>query len=131
MSNSFLFHIRIRCPKAIRTRLPTRFPIRFWMPFWWDKSARVAAETLVNTGLVVLAGEITTHANIDYIQIARDTVKRIGYDSSDIGFRLQTCAVLVLRQAIAGHRPGRGRGKGPGPGHGRWRPGSDVRLRLQ
>lgn len=60
-----------------------------------DPSARVAAETLVNTGLVVLAGEITTHANIDYIQIARDTIKRIGYDHTDLGFDYKSCAVLV------------------------------------
>ncbi|KZE32869.1 methionine adenosyltransferase [Crenobacter luteus] len=60
-----------------------------------DKHARVAAETLVNTGLVVLAGEITTHANVDYIQIARDTIKRIGYDNADMGFDHRGCAVLV------------------------------------
>lgn len=60
-----------------------------------DKHARVAAETLVNTGLVVLAGEITTHANIDYIQIARETIKRIGYNSSEIGFDFHTCAVMT------------------------------------
>lgn len=60
-----------------------------------DKHARVAAETLVNTGLVVLAGEITTHANVDYIQIARETIKRIGYNSSDIGFDFHTCAVMT------------------------------------
>lgn len=60
-----------------------------------DKYARVAAETLVNTGLVVLAGEITTHANVDYIQVARDTIKRIGYDRSDLGFDYRGCAVLV------------------------------------
>ena len=60
-----------------------------------DKHARVAAETLVNTGLVVLAGEITTHANIDYIGVARETIRRIGYDSSDLGFDAKGCAVLV------------------------------------
>jgi S-adenosylmethionine synthetase len=60
-----------------------------------DKHARVAAETLVNTGLVVLAGEISTTANVDYIQIARDTIRRIGYDHSDIGFDYKTCSVLV------------------------------------
>ncbi|MDN3578203.1 methionine adenosyltransferase [Chitinimonas viridis] len=60
-----------------------------------DKHARVAAETLVNTGLCVLAGEITTHANVDYIQVARETIKKIGYDSSDLGFDYKGCAVLV------------------------------------
>ena len=60
-----------------------------------DKHARVAAETLVNTGLVVLAGEITTHANVDYIHVARETIKRIGYNTSDLGFDAKGCAVLV------------------------------------
>ena len=60
-----------------------------------DKHARVAAETLCNTGLVVLAGEITTHANVDYIQVARDTIKRIGYDNTDYGIDYKGCAVLV------------------------------------
>ena len=60
-----------------------------------DPSARVAAETLCNTGLVVLAGEITTTANIDYISVARDTIKRIGYDNNDYGIDHRGCAVLV------------------------------------
>ena len=50
-----------------------------------DPYSRVAAETLTNTGLVVLAGEITTGANVDYIQVARDTIKRIGYDNTEYG----------------------------------------------
>jgi len=60
-----------------------------------DKHARVAAETLCNTGLVVLAGEITTHANVDYIQVARETIKRIGYDNTEYGIDYKGCAVLV------------------------------------
>ena len=60
-----------------------------------DPRARVAAETLCNTGLVVLAGEITTTANVDYIRVARDTIKRIGYDNTDYGIDYKGCAVLV------------------------------------
>ncbi|HWT72700.1 MAG TPA: methionine adenosyltransferase [Oxalicibacterium sp.] len=60
-----------------------------------DPKARVAAETLCNTGLVVLAGEITTTANVDYIHVARDTIKRIGYDNADFGIDHKSCAVLV------------------------------------
>jgi S-adenosylmethionine synthetase len=55
----------------------------------------VACETLLTTGLCVIAGEITTSAVIDYNQIARQTIKRIGYDSSEVGFDYNTCAVLV------------------------------------
>ncbi|MBU1819262.1 MAG: methionine adenosyltransferase, partial [Gammaproteobacteria bacterium] len=60
-----------------------------------DPRSRVAAETLTNTGLVVLAGEITTNAHVDYIQVARDTIKRIGYDNTDYGIDYKGCAVLV------------------------------------
>ncbi|WP_225721811.1 methionine adenosyltransferase [Candidatus Vallotiella sp. (ex Adelges kitamiensis)] len=60
-----------------------------------DRYSRVAVETLCNTGLVVLAGEITTHANVDYIQVARDTIRRIGYDNTDYGIDYRGCAVLV------------------------------------
>jgi S-adenosylmethionine synthetase len=63
--------------------------------FAQDPRSRVAAETLCNTGLVVLAGEITTGANVDYIQVARDTIKRIGYDNTEYGIDYKGCAVLV------------------------------------
>jgi S-adenosylmethionine synthetase len=60
-----------------------------------DPRSRVACETLVTTGLVVVAGEITTGATIDYNMVARETVKRIGYNSSEIGFDYHTCSVLT------------------------------------
>jgi S-adenosylmethionine synthetase len=63
--------------------------------FTQDKFSRVAAETLVNTGLVVLAGEITTGAHVDYIDVARDVIKRIGYDNTEYGIDYKGCAVLV------------------------------------
>ncbi len=60
-----------------------------------DPAARVAAETLVNTGLCVLAGEISTRAHVNYIQIARQTIRRIGYNASELGFDADGCAVMV------------------------------------
>ena len=60
-----------------------------------DPAARVAAETLVNTGLCVLAGEISTRAHVNYIQVARQTIKRIGYNASELGFDADGCAVMV------------------------------------
>ncbi len=60
-----------------------------------DPTARVACETLVTTGMVVIAGEITTNAIINYSEIARQTIKEIGYTDSEMGFDADTCAVLV------------------------------------
>jgi len=60
-----------------------------------DKHARVACESLLTTGLVVIAGEITTTAVVDFNQVARQAIKRIGYDSSELGFDYNTCAVLT------------------------------------
>lgn len=61
-----------------------------------DKDARVACETLTKTGAVVLAGEITTHANIDVEAIVRQTVNNIGYNHSDLGFDGSSCAVINM-----------------------------------
>ncbi len=60
-----------------------------------DPASRVACETLVNTGLVVISGEITTKADLDYQAIARETIKNIGYTDSEIGFDYKSCAVMV------------------------------------
>ena len=60
-----------------------------------DPKSRVAAETLCTTGLVLLAGEITSKANIDYIGVARDTIARIGYDNTEYGIDYKGCSVQV------------------------------------
>lgn len=59
-----------------------------------DKNARVACETLVTTGMAVIAGEITTSAWVDMPEVARQTIKDIGYNSSEMGFDWQSCAIL-------------------------------------
>jgi S-adenosylmethionine synthetase len=60
-----------------------------------DKMSRVACETLCKTGFVVLAGEITTKANIDFGKVARNAIRDIGYTSSDMGFDADTCGILI------------------------------------
>ncbi len=60
-----------------------------------DTKARVACETLVTTGLVVIAGEITSDAVVDYQKVARQTILDIGYDSSEIGFDGKSCGVII------------------------------------
>src|SRR6188508_2102319 len=60
-----------------------------------DPRGRVACETLVKTGMAVLAGEITTSAYVDIQKVVRSTIKRIGYDSSELGFDGSSCAVLT------------------------------------
>ncbi len=63
--------------------------------FEQDPKARVACETMVNTGMVILSGEITTSAWVDMQDIVRKTVKEIGYNSSDMGFDWESCAVIT------------------------------------
>ncbi len=67
-----------------------------------DPKGRVACETMVTTGLVVISGEITTNAQVNYMDLARQTIKRIGYDDSDIGFDYKSCGILTAlnRQSV-------------------------------
>ena len=60
-----------------------------------DQNARVACETLINTGMVVISGEITANAQVDITQIARDTINRIGYNNSKLGFDGNSCAIIT------------------------------------
>ena len=60
-----------------------------------DPMSRVACETAITTGLVLVMGEITTSGNVDFQSVVRDTIKEIGYDHSDKGFDCNTCGVIV------------------------------------
>ena len=60
-----------------------------------DSTARIACEAMINTGMVVLSGEITTSANIDYETIARSTIREIDYTSDAVGFDSDKCQVLI------------------------------------
>ena len=66
------------------------------MPFRQDKRGRVACETLVKTGVVIVAGEITTSAWVDFEALVRKTVLDIGYDNTEIGFDGASCGVLIV-----------------------------------
>ncbi len=79
-----------------------------------DPASRVACETLVKTGMVLVAGEITTEAWVDLEEVVRETVKDIGYDAPDMGFEWETCAVL---NAIGKQSPDIARGVDEKPDH--------------
>jgi S-adenosylmethionine synthetase len=97
-----------------------------------DPTARVAAETLVSTGLVVMSGEITTRGKHDYARVARETIRKIGYNDPELRFDADGCAVMVCygRQS-----PDIARGVDHASdeylNQGAGRPGTDVRLRLR
>src|SRR5580692_2245951 len=67
-----------------------------------DPMSRVACETLATTDLVVLAGEITTRASVDYVGVTRAVVRDIGYTSDDVGFNADTCRVFLALHSQSG-----------------------------
>ncbi|MFN8709449.1 MAG: S-adenosylmethionine synthetase N-terminal domain-containing protein, partial [Planctomyces sp.] len=67
-----------------------------------DPMSRVACETLCTTDLVVLAGEITTRAKVDYVGVTRKVIREIGYTSDDIGFNADTCRVFLALHSQSG-----------------------------
>ena len=97
-----------------------------------DKNSRVACETLVTTGLAMVAGEITTHCYVDIPELVRETIRDIGYHSSQMGFDWQTCSVITsIDQQSSGYRTGRQCRRRAIQGTGSRRSGLDVRLCLQ
>ena len=93
-----------------------------------DPDAHVACETLVTTGMALIAGEITTSGYADLPSVVRETIRNIGYSNSGMGFDWQTCGHQHHRSSVAGYCPGRAARKARRPGRGR--PGHDVWLRL-
>ena len=92
-----------------------------------DKRARVACETMVKTGVAIVAGEVTTSAWVDIESITRKVINDIGYTNSEVGFDgAHLRRAQPDRQAVAGHQPGRRPQESGRTGRGR--PGPDVRL---
>ena len=105
-----------------------------------DPMARVACETMVTTGLAIVAGEITTNAYVEIPNIVRETIKGIGYDRESVGFDGNTCGVMTsidpqspdIAQGVdTAYEKRTGRRRGGPRQPGRRRPGHDVRLRLR
>ncbi len=96
-----------------------------------DPNSRVACETMVTTGVAIVAGEITTKAVVDYPAVVRDVIRDVGYTDDEMGINADTCAVMV---SIDKQSPDIAQGvdeNSDGQGNRRRRPGPDVRLRLQ
>ena len=107
--------------------------------FEQDPQSRVACESLCTTGLVVVAGEISTRAYVDFQRVVRDTVHSIGYNDASFGFDSKTCAVITsideqspdIAQGVDKAQGSARRRQRPVRRGRRRRPGDDVRLRVR